>query len=33
MGGWVPNLEPNDIDTPVLTIKGMATFGGVEIKN
>ncbi len=33
LGGWTPNLDPNEVENPVLTIKGIAAFGGVEIKN
>jgi predicted membrane protein len=33
LGGWTPNIEPSSVDEPLLTIKGVAAFGGVEIKN
>lgn len=32
LGGWTPNLPSNKIDEPILTIKGVAAFGGVDIK-
>ena len=32
LGGWSPNLPSNDVKEPILTIKGVAAFGGVEIK-
>jgi predicted membrane protein len=32
LGGWVPNIPVNDVEKPVLTIQGVAAFGGVEIK-
>ena len=32
LGGWDPNIKSNDIKEPTLEIKGVATFGGVEIK-
>lgn len=32
LGAWVPMLEGNDVEEPVLEITGVAVFGGVEIK-
>jgi predicted membrane protein len=32
LGGWTPDIPANKVEEPVLTIKGVAAFGGVEIK-
>jgi predicted membrane protein len=32
LGGWTPNIPTSEVEKPVLTIKGVATFGAVEIK-
>jgi predicted membrane protein len=33
LGGWSPQLKPNDITEPVFEITGSVAFGGVEIKD
>jgi predicted membrane protein len=33
LGGWTPNIPATDTEKPVLTIRGVAAFGGVEIKS
>jgi predicted membrane protein len=33
LGGWVPNIPATEAEKPVLTIQGVAAFGGVEIKS
>jgi predicted membrane protein len=33
LGGWTPNISPSEVEKPVLTIRGVAAFGGVEIKD